>query len=80
MYCTEYIYKIIRLKPPVFDLYKMSEIKVKKTIKKRLNPPKKTNTLGQIKYSFVSGRPGGQKKFDPGGRKKIIFAHKWKSK
>ena len=41
MYCTEYIYKLIRLKPPAFDLYKMSEIKVKKTIKRGLNPPKK---------------------------------------
>ena len=36
-------------------------------------------TLGQKKKSFVSGRPCGQKKFDPGSRK-TFFLHKWKSK
>ena len=46
MYCTEYIYKIIiRIKPPAFDLYRMSVIKVKKTIKRRLIPPKKIKTF-----------------------------------
>ena len=28
---------------------------------------------GKKKYSFVSGRPGSQKKFDPGGRKKTFL-------
>ena len=27
----------------------------------------------KTKYSFVSGKPGGQKKFDPGGRKKYFL-------
>ena len=31
--------------------------------------------MGPKKYTFVSGRPGGQKKFDPGGRKKFFHTN-----